>query len=277
MRHTIFAIILIIAGTALAQAPIGPEFLQRDRLRLEGDSLRFCVIQDNLLADYHRDLATELAATQLLEAEIFEVTPVVPSQPLDYRLSLSEQQLYYLLANDCQVFMGMALSPGLSRWEWLLTSRPYHLSRNVFVTLDPSLERWNDLPTEQAIGTRIQTSADIQFAMYLNGLPENQRWKRIPYYNNLVALEQLQEGQVDIALVWEPAVVHYLAEYPGLELRYLPVAPLSVNPLQLGLGYRSQDAFIQVMLDTAISELEQLGILRELAEKHGLPGLPLTE
>src|SRR5699024_12390926 len=53
-------------------------YTDRDRLRLEGDSLRFCVISDNLPADYHRELATELAATQLLEARIVEVDPPRP-------------------------------------------------------------------------------------------------------------------------------------------------------------------------------------------------------
>src|SRR5690606_7610989 len=127
---------------------------------------------------------------------------------------LSEQQIYYLLANDCEVFMGMALSPGLSRWEWLLVSQPYHLSQNVFVTLDSDLERWTDLPVDQAVGTRIQTSADIQFATYLNSLPENRRWRRVPYYNNLVTLEHLQEGDVGVALVWEPAVSNHVAANP---------------------------------------------------------------
>lgn len=277
MRPVIFTILLTLAGTVLAQAPIGPEYLQQDRLRLEGDSLRFCVITDNLLADYHRELATELAATQLLAAEIVEVIPTVPSQPLDYRISLSQQQIYYLIANDCEVFMGLALSSSLSRWEWLLVSQPYHISQNIFVTLDPELERWHDLPRDQAIGTRIQTSADIQFATYINSLPENQRWKRIPYYNNLVALEQLLERQVSVALVWEPAVRHYMMNNPDLDLGLLPVAPLGVSPLRLGLGFRSQDPFIQATLDTAISELDSLGILEELAGKHNLPGLPLQQ
>lgn len=275
MRHTILAILVLLSGLAAAQAPIGPEFLQRDRLRLEGDSLRFCIVNDNLLADYHRDLAAELAATQLLEAEIIDVTPVVPSQPLDYRLTLTEQQLYYLLANDCEVFMGLALSSGLSRWDWLVVSRPYHASQNVFVTLDHDLTAWTQLPLNQAIGTRIQTGADIQLAVHLNNLPAEQRWKRIPYYNNLDALDQLQLGQVGVALVWEPAISHYLIKNPDLELSRLPAAPLNVNPLHMGLGFRSQDAFIQTMLDTAISELDSLGILSVLATEHRLPGLPL--
>lgn len=276
MKRLIFLFVFLLSASALAQqAPIGPEFLQRDRLRLEGDSLRFCVVNDNLLTEYHHDLAAELAATQLLSAVIVDVIPVVPSQPLDYRLTLTEQQIYYVLANDCEVFMGLALSSSLSRWEWLVTSRPYHASRNVFVTLDPALEAWMDLPLDEAIGTRIQTSADIQLAVYLNGLAAENRWKRIPYYNNLVALEQLQEGQVSVALVWEPAVVNYQAARVNLELTRLPLEPLSVNPLQLGLGFRSQDAFIQTMMDTAINELNSLGILDQLAEKHMLPGLPL--
>lgn len=275
--RTIFTIIIFCsASLAFSQLPLGPEFLLRDRLRLEGDVLRFCIIADNLVTDYHRDLASELAATQLLSAEIIEVIPPRPSEPLDYRLTLTEAQIYYVLANDCEVFMGLALTPAFSRWEWLLVSHPYHVSRSVFVTADPELQHWTDLPFEQQIGTRIQTSADIQLATYLNSLPQEERWRRVPYYNNQIALEQLLNGQVSAAFLWEPAVVQHQNMNAGLpELRRLAPDPLSASTLSLGLGFRSQDAFIQTTMDTAISELEALGILAELAEKHGLPGLPL--
>lgn len=277
-RHAIFLTLILMLGGAIAQGnlPLGPEYLQRDRLQLAGDSLRFCVVEDNLLSDYHRDLAVELAATQLLSAEIFEVTPPRPSEPLDYRLQLSEAQFYYLLANDCEVFMGLALSTSLARWEWLLVSQPYHSSRSVFVTTNPDLQQWTDLPLHEQIGTRIQTTADIQLITYLNSLPENQRWRRVPYYNNLVALEQMLAGQTAVSLLWEPAVISFQAYNEDAPTFYeLPTSPLSVSTLELGLGFRTQDTFIQTTMDTAISELEALGILAALAEKHGLPGLPL--
>src|SRR5690625_972397 len=273
-RFLILFFLLFLAAQALAQqAPLGPEYTERDRLRLEGDSLRFCVISDNLPADYHRELATELAATQLLEARIVEVDPPRPSEPLDYRLFLEEAQLYYLLANDCEVFMGMALTSSLSRWDWLLVSQPYHLSHSVFVSRDAALERWTDLPTDGIIGTRIQTGSDIQLATYLTGLSENRRWKRIPYYNNEQPLSRLLGSEIDLALVWEPAVTHFRKEHAAAaDFRILPTEPLGSSQLRLGLGLRSQDSFLQATLDTAISELSALGILEELAEKHALPG-----
>lgn len=276
IRFISLTIIISVLASALGQIPIGPEYLQRDRLRMAGDSLRFCVITDNLLADYHRDLAVELAATQLLDAEIFEVTPQRPSEPLDYRLTLTEAQIYYLLANDCEVIMGLALTSSLTRWDWLLVSQPYHISETVFITQDDSLIRWTELPADESIGTRIQTSGDIQLAMYLNSLPPENRWRRVPYYNNQVALEQLLAGQVAVARLWEPAIVHFMEHNPDVApFHVLPSAPLEPSALTLGLGYRTQDAFIQATLDTAINELESLGILQELADRHSLPGQPL--
>ncbi|HLR45992.1 MAG TPA: transporter substrate-binding domain-containing protein [Deinococcales bacterium] len=276
-RFLILFFLLFLAAQALAQqAPLGPEYTERDRLRLEGDSLRFCVISDNLPADYHRELATELAATQLLEARIVEVDPPRPSEPLDYRLFLEEAQLYYLLANDCEVFMGLALTSSLSRWDWLLTSQPYHVSHSVFVTRDEQLTKWTDLPLDETIGTRVQTSSDIQLATYLTGLSENRRWKRVPNYNNEQPLVQLAEGKIGLALVWEPAVVHFMEEHEdAADFRTLPTEPLGSSQLQLGLGLRSQDSFLQASLDTAISELEALGILDELATRYDLPTDPL--
>ena len=83
-------------------------------------------------------------------------------------------------------------------------------------------------------------------------------------------------GQTAVSLLWEPAVVHFQANSPDApQLHYLPTDPLSLSTLELGLGFRTQDTFIQATMDTAISELEALGVLADLAEKHGLPGLPL--
>lgn len=277
IRTICTAIIFSILGSVFAQIPIGPEYLQRDRLRMAGDSLRFCVISDNLLTEYHKDLAMELASTQLLDADIIEVTPQRPSEPLDYRLTLNEAQIYYLLANDCEVFMGLALTNALSRWEWLLVSQPYHVSRTVFITHNEDLNRWTELPTDEPIATRIQTSGDIQLAMYLNTLQADERWRRIPYYNNQVALEQLLAGQASVGYVWEPAVIRFLDQNPHIaEFHTLPTPPLEPSVLSLGLAYRTQDAFIQSALDTAISELEELGILQELADRHKLPAQPLN-
>lgn len=273
-RYVILFFLLFLTASAFAQqAPLGPEYTERDRLRLEGDSIRFCLVSDNLLAGYHRELAAELAATQLLEARIVEIDPPRPSEPLDYRLFLEEAQLYYLLANDCEVFMGIALTASLSRWDWLLVTQPYHLSHSVFVTRDAALGSWTDLPTDGVIGTRIQTGSDIQLATYLTGLSENRRWKRIPYYNNEQPLDRLLDGEISLALVWEPAVTHFLKEHAAAaDFRILPTEPLGSSQLRLGLGLRSQDSFLQATLDTAISELSELGILEELAEKHALPG-----
>jgi ABC-type amino acid transport substrate-binding protein len=267
--------ILLLLGFTLAQAPIGPEFLQNDRLRLEGDSIRFCVVNDVAVADYNRDLAAELAATLLLDAVIIDVTPVRPSEPLDYRLTLNEAQIFYLLSNDCEVFMGLPLTRS-SNWDWLLTSRPYHTSRTVFITTNPEYGKLADIPRDQPLGTRILTSGDIRLITYLQTLPANQQWTRHPFYNNLVALEQLLEGNVAASLVWEPAAARYQAAHPqGPELHAISPEPVTLPVMDLGLAFRSRDSFLQVALDIAIIELAEAGILQELSERHNLPGLPL--
>lgn len=250
--------------------------MQNDRLRLEGDSVRFCIVDDVILADYHRELAAELAGALLLDVEIHEMTPLRSSEPLDYRTTLNEAQIFYLLSNFCEIYMGLPLTSS-SSWDWLLTSRPYFSSQTVFVTTNSDYRRLSDIPRTEPLGTRILTSGDIRLLSYLQTLPESQRWPRHPFYNNLIALEQLVDGNVAAALVWEPALPHFRNLRPDApELHPLASDPVTLPQLDLGLALRSRDTFLQLALDQAIVELAEQGILAELAERHELPGLPLN-
>lgn len=267
--------VLALLLTVAAAQPIGREFTQGDRLRLAGDSLRFCVVEDLLISDYHRELAHEIAGALLLSATIVNVTPPRPNEPLDYRTTLNEAQIFYLLANDCEIYMGLTLSTSTSRWDWLITSRPYLATRTVFVTTNPDYRSLADIPVGEPLGTRILTNGDIRLLSYLQTLPEERRWRRFPYYNNLVALEQLLAGEVTASLVWEPAAVHFQLANPQPELHRLPPDPVPLANTELVLALRSQDSFIQSALDTAIVALADAGILDALAAAHGLPNVPV--
>lgn len=274
LRTLIITLTLSVVSISLAQvprSPLGSEFMQNANLRLEGNAISFCIPEDILMTNYHRELVTELAAALLLEARIVDVAPVRPSEPLDYKFSLSEAQIFYLLTNQCDVYVGLVETSALSRWNWLITSRAYIDTRSVFVSLKPDYERLIDIPRSEPIGSRSMTSSDMSLLMHLQELPPDRQWPRFAYFNNLVALESLQRGDVTAALVWEPAILQYQLDNPELDLYQVDPYPVTLDNTSFVMGMRSQDSFIQNALDEAIQALSQAGILDELSEKHAIP------
>lgn len=265
---------LTLSSAILAQEPlVHPEQLQQGR-RLQGDQLAFCVIQDSILTDFHSAMAQALADTLLLESKIFNLALPHHVQPLGYRIPLDYEQIFVLLTNECDAFMGFTLASGLYP-DWLTVTAPYLSTTFTIVSTDPSIIDLTSLPRSEKVGTVLGSLADTHYRSWLRTLPEGQRWRRIPYPDNKLLLERLVDGTIAAALVWEPALYEFTKAGGQADgIRAIRTGAFTPPTLSFTIALRNTDSFIQTMLDEAIRAMTTDSSLQELIAVHGLPGKP---
>jgi polar amino acid transport system substrate-binding protein len=264
------ALVCFASGTASAQGmEIPPRDTYQDRGRGgQGNKVALCVNGAAMMASFDAALARELASALLLTAEVIEVKTWRPTEPLDYRLPLTLEEIYIQFAEQCDGFMGFTLAQGYP--EWMTITRPYLTTRTLLVTTSPNYRKLADIPATRPLGTRILGGVDSQVAMYLQSMPEKSRWQRLAYYNNKVLIDRLLDGTVAAAFVWEPAL--YSATGGKPEAAGLHIIPSPFQPMQteLGIALRSHDAFLSVTLGQAIDSLRADGTIDRLLSEHGL-------
>ena len=263
-------LVCFASGAASAQGmEIPPRDTYQDRGRgSQGNKVALCVNGAAMMASFDAALARELASALLLTAEVIEVKTWRPTEPLDYRLPLTLEEIYIQFAEQCDGFMGFTLAQGYP--EWMTITRPYLTTRTVLVTTSPNYRKLADIPVNRPLGTRILGGVDSQVAMYLQSMPEKSRWQRLAYYNNKVLIDRLLDGTVAAAFVWEPALYRATGGKP--EAAGLHIIPSPFEPMQteLGIGLRSHDAFLSTTLGQAIDALRADGTIDRLLAQHVL-------
>jgi polar amino acid transport system substrate-binding protein len=268
------AAILLAMLAAVASAPIrAQEIPSRDLFQErgrggQGNKITFCVNGAAMMAPFDMALARELGSMLLLTAEVIDIKIWRPTEPLDYRLPLTLEDIYIEFAERCDGIMGFTLAQGYP--EWMTLTRPYLVTRTVVATTTPSYRSLADIPVTRPLGTRILGGVDNQVSMYLQSQPERSRWRRNAYYNNKVLIERLIDGTVAAAFVWEPAL--YRATDGKLEaagLRIIP-SPFPLYETEIGIAVRSHDMFLSTALGQAIEALRADGTIDKLLVEHGL-------
>ena len=270
-RHLAMAAVLAIcaAGGAWAQGMEVPaRDLYQDRGRSQGNKLALCVNGAAMMASFESVLARELAAALLLTPVVVEVKTWRPTEPLDYRLPLTLEDIYIEFAERCDGFMGFTLAQGYP--EWLTITRPYLTTRTVLVTTSQNFRKLSDIPVTRPLGTRILGGVDNQVIMYLQSLPEKSRWPRLAYYNNKLLIDRLFDGTVAAAFVWQPALYRATGGKPEAAGLHTVVSPFEPYETELGIAVRARDAFLSTTLGQAIDALRADGTIDRLLVEHGL-------
>lgn len=275
----LFALVLSLLPVSPAGAQqvfgvpwIPPEFLDDER-SLDDDELTFCLNSHSAMVDFDRAVAQALADVLLVNAVFHEM--VYPTAPYlyDYRLPMSEAELFLSITNECDVFMGFRLTPD-SIPDWLTVSRPYLLSEVVFFSADPAIRSFDRIPAGTQIGVRLGATGHRELRTYMQALPQDRRPRQIPYPNNELLLERLTDGSVPVIMAWE-----YAPSYAsggditslGIVASFTP--PFPVPALQFAVAMLERDTFVRGLIDDAIAELEASGELETLAAEY----LPAAE
>jgi polar amino acid transport system substrate-binding protein len=264
---------VLLTVPAFAQIEdLPPRDVYIERGRSAGDSVALCVNGAGMMAPFEKDLAQEIAARLLLTPKVVEVKTWHPTEPLDYRLPLGFDELYIEFAERCDGFMGFSLAQGYP--SWLIITRPYLSTRMVLAAAEAEYRKLSDIPPTRALGTRMLGAVDNQLILYLQSLPEKNRWKRVPYFNNKLLIDRLLDRTVGAAFVWEPALYLATGGAPAAAGIHTIPPPFDLLTTEFGIGLRSNDSYLSVALGQAIDSLRADGTIDRLLVEHALAPKP---
>ncbi len=263
------ALVFVNVGFAFAQfEDIPPRDVYREKGRSRGNQIALCVNSAAMMASFEKALAEEISSRLLLTPKVIEVKTWHPTEPLDYRMPLTFEEIYIEFAERCDGFMGFTLAQGYP--SWLIVTRPYLSTRFVLAATSPEFRKLSDIPVSRPIGTRMMGIVDNQLIFYLQSLPEKSRWQRLPYFNNKMLLDRLLDHTVAAAFVWEPALYRATGGDPeGKGIHVIP-PPFELSDTELGIGLRSNDAYLATTLGQAIDSLRADGTVDRLVVEHVL-------
>lgn len=262
----------LMAGASLAQSvEIVPRELYTERMRQEGNKLIFCVNPQGVLAQFERDLAEAVGQSLLADVQFYEIGERDwPTRPLpyDYRLMLDEQQMFIMLAQECDGFMGFLLSP--SNPGWMTISQPYLTARSVLVTRSDAADL-AEVPFGERIGVRMMAAGDNRLIQYLAAQPEDRSWSRTPYPDNQLMLERLVDGTIGAGMIWEYGLFGATQGDPeAAGFSYTYDLPFPVDPIEIGIATRAEDTYLNNLLSDSIAALRADGTIDALLAENGL-------
>lgn len=270
------ALLVVLACTfAAAQidsgAPQMPdEWLDRTN-RMLGDKISVCINTESVMAPFELDLWNAIADALLVELKVTEIRGLGARPILDYTLSLSETELYQVLFNVCQALGGFLFSNSQFP-NWMTITRPYVLMGFVAATTSPTAATLGDFTSEDRVGTKMGSSADLAFVDQAGSRQGQRRFRRVPYPNNQLLIDRLQEGELEAVIIWEPGLATWSAANPDSSIRVIPSDPVRLPVQQFGVVMLQREAFLRAALDEAIVALIEDGTIDRLLAENGLPG-----
>lgn len=275
MRNALTGLALAVAmATPLAAQEydiIGRD-LYEDRLRTTGNSITFCYNPIGMMTAFEQELAQLLGSALLAEVRLQTVLTgdiqVMPTE-FDYRIPLGIDQIFLLMVEHCDAFMGFLVNN--RNPEWLMTTRPYMTARTVLFTAEDGVARIDDLDDDLRIGVRMMAPGDAQLINYLAARSGGAEWTRVPYHDNRLVIDRVLDGTNDVGMIWEPGFYYATRPEGGLgALHLIDEMPFETRMIEVGIATRAQDRYLNTLLSDAIAALEAEGAIAALMAAHHL-------
>ncbi|MBJ7576782.1 transporter substrate-binding domain-containing protein [Devosia sp. MC532] len=255
---------------SVAQIDVENRGLYEERPRREGNRIAFCIRPVGPLARFETEVAEKIG--QMLLTQVRTFTPNLRGFPVrptayDYILGMTDEQMFIMMAEQCDVVMGMHLTSFVP--EWLRISRPYLTSEIIAVSRDPGVRTLDDLDATKSIGTQSNAAGDAALVSHFKTLPADKVPQRVTFRTNEALVTALAEGSIDAALIWEGAALAGMDEHQQ-QFHRLDQLPFPITEVMVGGAVRTPDTFLGALIDEAIAALEANGTLRALAERHNL-------
>lgn len=263
-----FTVAMVLSQGLAAQTPsVAPELLNRTLPRTDSE-IRFCIGETAYQRPLEEDLAQAIAGTLLLGADIHYYPPLNSPSPYDYVIGPTLDEMFVLLTNECDAFMGMNLVGDLA--DWLIFSRPLYTTHFSLVAPASSpLEALADMDADKAIGTRVSSVGDLRLGTYLRHQPTGSKPRRFPYNDNETLFTHLGDGEIDAALIWAPALIGLSQDRPeAASLHALDTGAFDPPEITFGIVYRSESVYLRAMIDEAIAQLQEDGTIQSILDAH---------
>jgi polar amino acid transport system substrate-binding protein len=235
--------------------------------RQDGASLHYCVDERDPDLPVARRIGTAMAGALLLEPKEHAVGEDWSGEDIE--------QLYRVLLETCDVFLGFKLIPDAYP-DWLTITRGYYRGSYVFVTADPGWRSLADVPRAQVIGGTIGTSADMRLIQYLAALKPAERWTHYPIASDEAALRGVTDSRLAAALVWAPSFWALQKSDPAFaRLRIIAPSPLPLSSVDVGAVMLTRETFLRANLDQAIAALTADGTLETILKSFSFPATPV--
>jgi polar amino acid transport system substrate-binding protein len=231
--------------------------------RQDGATLHYCVDERDPDLPIARKIGEAIAGALLLEPKEHPIGGDWSGEDID--------QLYRVLIESCDVFLGFKLIPDAYP-DWLTVTRGYYRGAYVLVTAHKEWTSLAEVPRAQAIGGTIGTSADIRLMQYVTALPPAERWTHYPMASDEAALTALTAGTLGAALVWAPsfwALQKSNAAFAGL--RIIAPKPMPASTVDVGAVLLARETFLRANVDQAIAALTADGTIDTILKGFGFP------
>ena len=258
--------VMIVLAAWLASAAAQTPYVQDEwkyGTRQDGATLHYCVDERDPDLPIVRKIGAAIAGALLLEPKEHVVGGDWSGEDID--------QLYRVLIESCDVFLGFKLIPQAYP-DWLTVTRGYYRGAYVFVTANVNWKSLADAPVSQVIGGTIGTSADIRLMQYVAALKPAERWTHYPMASDEAALAGLTNGTLGAALVWAPSFWALQKSNPAFaRLRIIAPKPMPDSTVDVGAVMLVRETFLRANVDQAIAALTADGTIDTILKGFGFP------
>jgi polar amino acid transport system substrate-binding protein len=178
-----------------------------------------------------------------------------------------------ILQKKCNLFVGLGVSNDSieeMKEKHLAFTLPYMSQGFALVEKGNGTgkNKLSDFRNEK-IGAAMSTPADAY--LFDNG------YKRNIFVRDRMILKALDAGEIDVALVWSPALAYARKDFSSAKFRvvsdYMPEMGLRWN---VAIAVPESATELRKLLDTALAELLKNGEIKHIVESYGVPFYPPT-
>lgn len=269
MRTLLATAILVISSLAAqAQTSSVPAEELDNSVRLAGDSIRVCFDRTSIGRAFDEDIARAIGDALFLNIEVeegFGGFPVHGDGLLD--------EVTLAMTNNCDLFMGVSVSPNSPVSEAFSLTRPYATLPFILVVANEEWQSLGDIPKTMRLGTAMASIGEMNYITWAQQQPESERWVRLPYADFNLMTTRLLDGTIAGMILWQPAFSKILeSREDARDLRVISNTPIPPSETRVGALVSSRNSFLRNQVDQAIDALVTDGTIAQLLEKHGYEG-----
>jgi polar amino acid transport system substrate-binding protein len=261
-------LLLFSTGMALAQTSgVPPEEFNNTR-RQAGDSIQVCFDRTSIGRPFDEAVAKALGDALFLEVKVMEGFggfPVTGDGFMD--------ELNLAMNNDCDMFMGVSVSPNTPLSDSFSVTRPYATIPFVLAVKNSDWKSLGDIPKDQRLGTAMASMGEMNYITWAQQRSKPERWVRLPYADPELMATRVLDGTIAGMILWQPVLARLQQERPeAAALHVIANTPIPESETHVGALVSSRNGFLRSQIDQAIDALVADGTIDGLLKQFGYGG-----